>query len=184
MTNNSKSIIVAVDEAGGFGKDGKIPWHLPEDLKHFQDVTKGSICIMGRRTYEDMLNMRRERDKQKGKSIIKKILPGRDSYVVSNTPGFLAPGATVVPNIRMVLESLDDDERPVFFLGGYRIFVEAFNWVEHVFMTIIKGRFGCDRQFPLSVINNDFIITDMTETEQLYFITYKRKGSAPMNSHR
>ena len=55
-------IIVAVDEDGGFGKDGKIPWHYSEDLKHFKEVTTGHVCIMGRKTYEDMLEMRKARD--------------------------------------------------------------------------------------------------------------------------
>ena len=43
---------------GGFGKDGKIPWSIPEDLDHFKEITTGHICVMGRRTYTDMLAMR------------------------------------------------------------------------------------------------------------------------------
>lgn len=174
------AIIVAVDEASGFGKNGKIPWHFPEDLKHFKEVTTNSICIMGRRTYEDMLEMRRQRDEEKGKKIIRKILPGRDCYVVSNTPNFTAPGATVVPNIRAVLESIDqDDSRPIFILGGYRMFVEGINLVSHIFMTIVEGRYGCDRFFPVQLLNRAFDIVDGTKTENLSFITYQRRGAEP-----
>ena len=61
------SIIIAVDSDGGFGKDGKIPWNFPEDLKHFQKITKDGICIMGRNTYEDMYNMVIQRRKKKSK---------------------------------------------------------------------------------------------------------------------
>ena len=97
------NIIVAVDETGGFGKDGKIPWNFPEDLKHFQSITKGSTCIMGRKTYQDMLEMvvERKRKKSPKEKIIKidSILPGRECFVVSRTLKNVQ-GATVVVSSR------------------------------------------------------------------------------------
>lgn len=174
------AIIVAVDEASGFGKDGKIPWHFPKDLKHFKEVTANSICIMGRRTYENMLEMRRKMDEKKGKKMIRKILPGRDCYVVSNTPLFTAPGATVVPNIRTVLEGIDStDDRPIFILGGFRMFVEGIRLVNHIFMTIVQGRYDCDRFFPVQLLNKRFDIVDGTQNGNLSFVTYQRRGAAP-----
>lgn len=170
------SIIVAVDEAGGFGKDGKIPWHVPEDFKHFQEVTKGNVCIMGRRTYEDMLEMRQSRDAKKPNAgVINEILPGRESFVVTRNSDFNAPGATVVNSIRDAIHSLDEaDTREVFILGGYRMFVEALTWVNVIHMTIIKGVFDCDRFFPIQSLKA-FDIVGGEETDKLRFVTYKRR---------
>ncbi|TFG95326.1 hypothetical protein E4H12_13495, partial [Candidatus Thorarchaeota archaeon] len=47
-------IVAAVDQGGGFAKDGKMPWHYPADLKWFNRKTKGQICVMGRHTYKDI----------------------------------------------------------------------------------------------------------------------------------
>jgi len=130
------SIIVGVDVQGGFGKEGKIPWNIPEDMKHFQKVTKGGVCIMGRRTYEDMLEM----VQRKRKKAIKDILPGRQSFVVTSDEEFKAEGATVVKNIHEAVQSLDEnDKREVFVLGGYRMFIEALTWTTKVYMTFVKG---------------------------------------------
>lgn len=167
------SIIVAVDLEGGFGKDGKIPWNIPEDMKHFKEVTKGGVCVMGRRTYQDMLDMRKDRSDKK----IKNILPGRESYVVTSNTDFEAPGATVVPSLSSVTHALVDqkDKRTVFVLGGYRMYVEAIAFAQHIHMTVIKDTFDCDRFFPVDKINSKYAISHGEETEKLYFITYTRK---------
>ena len=164
------SIIVGVDTRGGFGKEGKIPWNIPEDMKHFKKVTKGGVCIMGRRTYTDMLEM-----VQRKKKDIKDILPGRQSFVVTSDEKFKAEGAAVVKNIREAVQSLDEnDKREVFVLGGYRMFVEALGWANKIYMTIVKGdAYGCDVFFPINSLNK-FKITDGSETEKMYFVTYER----------
>lgn len=169
------SIIVAVDEDGGFGKGGKIPWHYKEDFDHFKEVTKDSVCIMGRKTYEDMLAMvkeRRKKNNRKGK--IDKILPGRDSYVVTSNADYKSEGATTVTSIRAALEQIkSDDKREVFILGGRRMFVEALAWANKVYLTLVKGRYECDVFFPVNALEK-FKITEGKETDDLYFVTYTR----------
>lgn len=173
-TLNPMAIIIAVDEEGGFGKDGKIPWHFPEDFKRFKETTTGHPCVMGRHTYTDMLEMRKARSKNKDQPI-DEILPNRQSFVVTSDQSFTAPGATVVPGIREAVQSLDtDDNRTVFVLGGYRMFIEALTWADHIFMTVVRGVYGCDRFFPIQKINKSFTIIAGGETEDLRFITYKR----------
>jgi dihydrofolate reductase len=166
------SMIVAVDLDGGFAKDGKIPWNIPEDLKHFKEVTSGGVCIMGRHTYEDMLEMKKQRT---GKELVGEILPGRQSFVVSRTPRYSTTGATVVPNIRKAVQSLDgEDEREVFVIGGYRLFIEAFAWVDKVHLTVINDRFDCDRFFPVKFLSKGFKIVDGETKDNLCFLTYQR----------
>ena len=76
------SLIAAVDSNGGIGKNGKLPWNIPQDMKHFKEITSNSTCIMGRKTYFDMLEM------MKIKNIIVKndILPTRQSIVITSDP--------------------------------------------------------------------------------------------------
>jgi dihydrofolate reductase len=193
------SIIVAVDEEGGYGKNGKIPWDIPLDRNHFQEVTAGGICIMGRRTYEDMVQMAEVRAKaaeQKSKKKSKKrnrkakkktkpkttvpatkdtrILPGRDSFVLSRNPDFIAEGATVVHGIREVTQEIDtSDKREVFILGGEHVFMEALPTVYTIHMTIVPGKYDCNKRFPLQYLNK-FQIADGKKVKDLRFITYKR----------
>lgn len=69
------AIIVAVDDQGGFSKDEKIPWDFPQDLKWFKDRTEGHICVMGRKTYEN-INSRLD-DK-----MATSVLPNRRCFVL------------------------------------------------------------------------------------------------------
>lgn len=171
----SLNIIVAVDELGGFGKDGKIPWHYPEDLKHFQQVTKDCACIMGRKTYEDMYSMVVAR-KSKGKEFktpvrIKNILPGRDNYVVTKQEKL--EGVTTVNNIRKATILTKKDK--IFILGGERIFIEALPFVNKVYLTLVKGDFNCDRFFPVDYLTKHFKITGGEQGGHSFlFVNYER----------
>ena len=169
------SIIVAVDSDGGFGKGGKIPWHFREDFDHFKEVTKGGICIMGRKTYEDMLAMVkavRKKNKKKGK--MKSVLFGRECYVVTSDENYKAEGATPVTSIRQACEHQDEtDTREVFILGGYRMFVEGLAWTNKIYMTVVKDRFDCDVFFPVKALNK-FNIIDGRQTKELDFLTYTK----------
>lgn len=174
------SIIVAVDQKGGFGKKGKIPWHFPEDFKHFKEVTKDSICIMGRRTYQDMLEMIVDRRIEKGEKkediVIDSILPNRKCMVLSRSLTD-AEGAEVFPSLRAATQSLDADEkREVFILGGEKVFIEALPYVNKIYVTIVKGdTYDCDRFFPVEILDKEFKIESGEETDNLYFIDYVRK---------
>lgn len=171
---NQIEIIVAVDRLGGFGKAGKIPWHFPEDFKHFQETTKGHVCVMGRRTYEDMLEMRRARMKDKTAKI-KEILPNRTSFVLSSNPDLDVEGATVVPNLRAAVQAIPhDDQRKIFVLGGQALFVEALAWAGTIHMTVIDDVYDCDRFFPVESLAGRFGISDGRVSDKLHFMTYKR----------
>lgn len=172
------SIIVAVDSDGGFGKEGKIPWNIPEDMKHFRETTKGGVCIMGRRTYSDMLRMWEERQAKKTNAVAtepKQILPNRESFVVTSNPNFNCPGATAIGGITQAIQACPaDDTREIFVVGGYRMFVEALSRTNKIHMTIIKGdSYGCNVKFPIHVLNKHYQIVDGTETDKCYFVTYR-----------
>lgn len=171
-------IVVAVDREGGFGKDGKIPWNLPEDLKHFKELTYGHACVMGRHTYNNLLDMRVARDAAKGINLpINEILPGRESYVVTSDKEYKTPGATRVDDMRQVQDKMVRDPRRLFVLGGYRLFIQALSWCTNINMTVLKDEstFDCDVKFPIQVLNKKFVIVSGKETEKAYYVVYKRK---------
>jgi len=171
------SLIVAVDETGGFGKDGKIPWYSSEDLKHFKLITFQAACIMGRKTYQNMYDMivaRKSKNSKKDKPVrIEEILPGRECYVISHTLKDVE-GATIVPSIRKAVELTKKNK--IFIIGGERVYNESLPWVNRVYMSIIKGDYECDRFFPVTYIHKYFnIVGGKPGSDSLLFVEYRRK---------
>jgi dihydrofolate reductase len=163
------AVIVAVDIAGGYCKDGKIPWHFKQDMKWFQQQTKGNICVMGRTTYEDMNRMIGEKGKDS-------VLPNRECYVVSSSMEPVA-NATVIRSMRGYEQHIKiDDPRTVFILGGYQLFLEGVALADQVIMTVINDSYGCDKYFPVEYVANNFGVTAVQDTDEakLKFFTWAR----------
>ena len=175
-------IIVAVDRHGGFGKDGKIPWYYPKDLKHFKELTSGHICIMGRKTYEDMLKMRLKRDKKAGKegAEINLILPGRQCFVVTSKKKLETPGAIKAKSIQDAIHSIrDNDNRKVFIIGGERMYREGLDMADTLHITWVPGEYDCDKFFPIDAFvgNSPFKLISQEEDGELLFTTYGRRDN-------
>ncbi len=127
------SIIVAVSENGGIGKDGKIPWHLSDDLKNFKRVTMGHHLIIGRVTYES----------------IGKPLPGRKMVVLSSNPDYKAEGCDVVPSLQTALDLAQErGEDEAFVGGGARLYAEALESAERIYFTRVHADVEADTFFP------------------------------------
>ena len=124
-------LIAAVAANGVIGRRGRLPWHLPEDLKHFKRLTLGHPLIMGRRTWESLGG----------------LLPGREHIVVTRTPGYDAPGAAVASSLAAAL-ALCAGEPVVFVIGGREIFAEALPLAARVVMTEIHRDYEGDTRFP------------------------------------
>lgn len=145
--------IVACDDAGGIGKDGKLPWDNSADLKRFKEMTMGHICVMGRRTYQE-INARTNNAES--------VLPGRQCFVVSNSPDFKPTNATVIPEWGQVDKALipydiKDEPRPkVFVIGGARLFNETLSSCSTVHITHIAGTHQCDTFYPVHVLLKAF----------------------------
>lgn len=98
------TIIVARAQNGVIGRDGKLPWHIPADLKRFKALTMGSVMVMGRRTFDSLPG----------------LLPGRRHVVLTRSPDWSAAGAEVARDVDEAL-ALAGDER-VTVIGGADIF--------------------------------------------------------------
>lgn len=139
-------ICVAVDSKWGFAKDNKIPWNIPEDFKHFITTTSGTSCITGRNSYEEMVQMKRDRLNERYDPS-QPILPNRTTYVVSSTLPPLTD-AVVMRSLPNALSHLQRQPGDIFILGGERIFQESIDVVDKVILTEIPGDYQCDRFFP------------------------------------
>jgi len=113
------------------GANGKLPWHLPEDLKHFKTLTLGHPVVMGRKTWESL----------------GKALPGRENIVVTRAPGYEAPGASVASSLDAAL-ALCAGEPTVFVIGGGELYAEALSVADGLLLTEIQRDYAGDARFP------------------------------------
>ena len=102
------AIVVAADEQGGIGLDGRLPWHLPADLRRFKSLTMGKPIVMGRRTWDS----------------IGRPLPGRHSIVVSRNRSLAIAGATVVHSFEDALRAAGEAAEACV-IGGAALFDAA-----------------------------------------------------------
>ncbi len=176
-------IIVALDEEGGFVKEGKIPWNLPEDFAHFQKATAGHHCIMGRRTAEDIFSRRRHKEKlakmydqELEPTENLELLPGRTSIVLSRNPNLSVFGAQVAPDLRWAMERCIDPNGQTYILGGEKLFIESIAITKAVTITMVPGVWGCDRHFPLKYLMENFKIVDgkTLDNSSLRVVEYAR----------
>lgn len=100
----SITIVVARAINGVIGRDNRLPWHIPGDLKRFKALTMGSVMIMGRKTFDSLPG----------------LLPGRRHIVLTRDAGWLADGADVAPDVEGALALAGDE--PVSVIGGAAIF--------------------------------------------------------------
>ena len=124
-------LIAAVAANGVIGADGRLPWHLSEDLQHFKRLTLGHPIIMGRKTWESL----------------GKALPGRENIVVTRTPGYEAPGAAVATSLEAGL-ALCAGEPVAFIIGGHGLFVESLPFASGLVLTEIHRDYEGDTYFP------------------------------------
>jgi dihydrofolate reductase len=137
------SLIAAMAENRVIGKDGMLPWHLPEDLKRFKRTTVDHTVIMGRRTFDE----------------IKRPLANRRNVVITRNRDFRQPGVTVVPNLDEAL-ALGAGEREVFVIGGAEIFRLALPRADRLYLTVVHGTVEGDAYFPLFETGDWVLVED------------------------
>lgn len=125
------SLVVAMAENGVIGRDGGLPWRLPDDLKHFKRLTSGYTVIMGRKTFDE----------------VGRPLPNRRNLVVSRNPGFAAEGITVAPSLDAAL-ALAAGESEVFVIGGGEIYRQALPRADRLHLTQVHAAVDGDTTFP------------------------------------
>jgi len=133
--NASIVLVIAQASNGAIGQHGKIPWHIPADMRHFKAVTMGKPCIMGRKTWD---------------SLPKKPLPGRRNIVVTRDKSLRADDAMVVHSLdeaiaRAQAESADE----IAVIGGADIYKAALSRADKIYLTEVHGAFDGDVFMPV-----------------------------------
>jgi dihydrofolate reductase len=133
------SIIVAMDEKGGIGKDGDLPWKLSADMKYFRETTTGkgsNAVIMGRKTWDSIPEKYRP-------------LPGRKNIVLSRQADFSLPEGTGLAHSLDEALGLAADSDEVFVIGGGSLYQEALKHGDcnAIFLTAVHATFDCDTFF-------------------------------------
>ena len=125
------SLVAAMAENRVIGRNGRLPWHLPDEIKHFKRLTVDHTVVMGRKTFEE----------------IGRPLPNRRNVVISRNPNFHPGGVTVVPDLDEAL-ALGATESEVFVIGGGEIYRLALPRADRLYLTVIHAPFEGDVHFP------------------------------------
>jgi dihydrofolate reductase len=125
------SLVAAMAENRVIGRGGGLPWRLPDDMRHFKQLTVDHTVIMGRRTFEE----------------IKRPLDNRRNVVISRNPDFRPHGVTVVPSLKEAI-ALGATEDEVFVIGGGEIYRLALPLADRLYLTVVHAHPEGDTTFP------------------------------------
>ena len=125
------SIIVAIARNYTIGSANSMPWHLPEDFRHFKQVTMGKAVIMGRKTYES----------------IGRPLPGRRNIVITRNADLRIEGCEMATSLDEAIALCDPTEEN-FIIGGGEIYRQAMPIADKLYITHIDAEFEGDTRFP------------------------------------
>ena len=125
------NVIAAMAKNRTIGINNTLPWHLPEDLKHFKTLTMGHHIVMGRKTYES----------------IGRPLPGRTTVIVSRDPNYQVDGCVTAPSIDAAIAACGDDPE-VFFVGGANLYGQVLARADRLYLTEIQADYEGGAHFP------------------------------------
>ena len=153
-------IIAALSKNRVIGKNGKLPWHIPEDLKRFKLLTTGHTVLMGRKTFESL----------------GKPLPNRRNVVLTSTE---LPNVETYPILAHALQALEK-EKTVFVIGGGEIFAQLIEHVDEMYLTIVEKEYEGDTFFPPyeHLIGTRYALAGREERDGYAFEDYVRIDSA------
>ncbi len=124
------ALVAALARNGVIGRDNRLPWRLPADMRHFRRLTLGHPVLMGRRTYQS----------------IGKPLAGRLNIVLSRDPAFQAPGCVVVGSLEEGVKAAGDCEE-LMVIGGAAVYRLALPLATRMYLTVIHQDFAGDARF-------------------------------------
>lgn len=155
------SLIVAAADNNVIGKDNAMPWHIPEDFKHFKTVTMGKPCIMGRKTFESILDS------------LGKPLPGRVNIVVSRT-NYQHAGALTCRDLDEAIYQAGKVEgaTEIMIVGGAQIYALALPRANRIYLTRVHETPDGDAHFP--ALGPEWVETSRDPHDGFTFLTYER----------
>jgi len=160
------SIIVAVSDNLGIGKDNDLLWHIPEDLKRFKKLTMGKTLIMGKKTWE---------------SLPRKPLPGRKNIVLTDIPEECIDCSVTAYSIEDALNKCSKDEE-IFIIGGGSVYRQFMPLADRLYITHVHKKSSADVYFPKidlrkwKVIEREECISEDDKRIPYTYVIYERKS--------
>ena len=149
------TLLAAVGTNLAIGQDGRMPWHLPEDLAHFKATTMGHVMVMGRKTYDS----------------IGRALPGRRTIVITRQSGWHAPSVEVAHSLPEALALAGPAD--VFVVGGSDVYQQAMPFADRMLLTEIAQAPQGDAFFP-AFSAEEWRETTREPHDGFAFVTYER----------
>lgn len=157
------ALIAAVAENSVIGVGGKLPWHLPTDLRRFKQLTWGHHLIIGRKTFES----------------IGRLLPGRTIIIITRQLDYRVPGALVCHDLSAAYELAKADDL-AFVAGGAALYKQALPTASKLYLTRVHTSFTGDSFFPdvnwneWKLLDRQFMQADSANLFDLTFEVYER----------
>lgn len=156
-----KIIVAAVSENRVIGKNGDIPWHLPEDLKHFKQLTMGNPVVMGRKTYESLPDSFRP-------------LPGRTNIVLTRSEPEVPESVELANSLDEAWSIAEEYGEEVYVIGGSSIYEQTIEDADRMVLTRVHESFEGDSFFP-DWNKENWEELEREDKEKLSFITYRAR---------
>ena len=159
------NLIVAVDKNWAIGKNNRLMWSIPADMKFFRE-TSGNVVIMGRKTLESF---------PQGQP-----LKNRVNIVITRNPGYKVKGAVVVHSVEEAVEEARKYEGEIYVIGGESIYREMLSLCDTAFVTKIDHAYDADTYFPNLDQDEEWRMTKISEEQtcfdlEYYFTVYEKR---------
>lgn len=155
-------LIVAVDQNWAIGKDNKMMWSIPADMKFFRETTRGNIVIMGRKTLESFPQGQPLKD--------------RVNIVITKKSGYRVKGAVVVHSIEEAVKTAEKEaekcEGAIFVIGGASIYRAMLPLCDTAFVTKISHAYDADTYFPNLDADGEWRMTKISEEQTCFDLEY------------
>ncbi len=151
-------LIAGMTNSRVIGKDNALPWHIPEDLKNFKELTSGKTILMGRKTYES----------------IGRPLPNRNNLVLSRS---MPPTENLIicNNIEDSIKKAKTFNQDLFIIGGSTIYQQFLPYANKMYLSYIKKEYQGDTYFP-EFNKEEWEIEQTKDFEEFEFVIYRRKN--------
>lgn len=159
------NLIVAVDKNWAIGKDNRMMWSIPADMKFFRETTKGNIVIMGRKTLESFPQGQPLKD--------------RVNIVITENCDYKVKGAVIVHSVEEALKEAENHDGDVYVIGGESVYRAMLPLCNTAFITKINHAYDADTYFPNLDENDEWRMTKISEEQtcfdlEYYFTVYER----------
>ena len=153
------AIIVGMTKNRVIGKNNSLPWHIPEDLKNFKEITINNTIIMGRKTWESIPEKFRP-------------LPNRNNIVISRN--LSVAGIDICPSVEEALEKAKSYQKEIFIIGGTSIYEQFLHLANKMYISYLKKEYSGDTYFP-NFNKENWKIIERKDFAEFELVIYQKK---------